>query len=66
MRDYKFCLLDVLEAVEKIKRYMGKKDFKAFATNDLVVDAVLRNLEIIEEAVKHIQGSIVSLQPWIE
>ena len=54
MRDYRFYLLDILEAIEKIKRYTSEKDFKAFAEGDLTVDAVLRNLEIIGEAVKHI------------
>lgn len=54
MRDYRLYLLDILKAIDKIKRYRGKKDFKAFAADDLVVDAVLRNLELIGEAAKHI------------
>lgn len=46
MRDYRLYLVDILEAIEKIKRYTSKEDFKSFAADDLIVDAVLRNLKI--------------------
>jgi len=45
---------DVLEAIAKIERYTSGLTYEAFEANDLVVDAVVRNLEVIGEAVKHI------------
>ena len=41
---------DILEAMDKIERYTKDLTYEAFAKNDMVVDAVIRNLEIIGEA----------------
>lgn len=66
MRDYRLYLLDILEAIDKIKRYTSKRDFKSFAGDDLVVDAVLRNLELVGEAVKHIPEKAKESYPDIK
>lgn len=58
MRDYKLYLEDILEAIEKIERYTENLIFEEFKKNDLVVDAVIRNLEIIGEAVKNLPYNI--------
>lgn len=53
-RDVRLFLHDRLEAIEKIERYTAGLGFEEFEANDMVVDAVVRNLEIIGEAAKHI------------
>ncbi len=44
----------MLEAIEKIERYTSGLTFAEFETNDMAADAVVRNLEIIGEAARHI------------
>lgn len=47
-------LLDILEAVRRIRRYIEELTYKEFLKNYEKQDAVLRNIEIIGEAVKNI------------
>jgi len=46
-------LVDILEAIEKIERYTEGLTLDEFWENDLVADAVVRDLEVIGEAVQH-------------
>ncbi len=46
-------LIEVQEAIAKIERYVAGLNYEAFSSSDLVVDAVVRNLEVIGEAVRH-------------
>jgi uncharacterized protein with HEPN domain len=57
-RDWLLYWSDMNEAVAKILRYTGGMGQLEFASNDLVRDAVLRNLEIIGEAAKHIPQEV--------
>ena len=50
-RDYKLFLEDILESIQKIEKYTNNLTFEDFSQSDMVVDAVIRNLEIIGEAV---------------
>ena len=65
-RDYKIYLNDLLEAIGKIKRYTEGQNYQQFSGDPKTIDAVLRNLEIIGEAIKQIPESIRSEQPEIE
>ena len=57
---------DMLEAIEKIERYTEYiEDSEEFKGKDIVVDAVLRNLEIIGEAAANIPREIRSKYPEI-
>ncbi|MBI5816625.1 MAG: DUF86 domain-containing protein [Nitrospinae bacterium] len=56
-------LFDILEAADKILRYTVGYNFKVFAGNDLLMDAVERNLEIIGEASRNISGSFKESHP---
>jgi len=66
-RELKAYFDDILSSINKINRYLigiTKEDFK---NNELVIDAVVRNLEIIGEAVKKIPEEIrepYSFVPW--
>ena len=41
---------NILKAVEKIDSYVENLGFREFSANEMVQDAVVRNLEIIGEA----------------
>ena len=43
-------LEDILEGMNKIKKYTEDKDIEEFRSDSMAVDAVLRNLEVIGEA----------------
>jgi uncharacterized protein with HEPN domain len=43
-------LQHILDAIERINRYTSGMDKQAFDANDLVRDAVIRNIEIVGEA----------------
>ncbi|MBI5215885.1 MAG: DUF86 domain-containing protein [Ignavibacteriae bacterium] len=53
-RAYIFFFEDMLKSISKVTRYVGKKSFQKFIDDEILVDAVIRNLEIIGEAVKHV------------
>lgn len=48
-------LAHILQAIERITRYTDDLDEVAFLQNELVQDAVIRNLEILGEASNNIQ-----------
>lgn len=48
-------LAHILEAIERIDRYTEDMDEVAFLHNELIQDAVIRNLEILGEASNNIQ-----------
>ena len=53
-RDVRLYLMDIIDAIQKIEAYTSKMDYEGFMRDDRTKDAVLRNLEIIGEAVKNI------------
>jgi uncharacterized protein with HEPN domain len=60
-RDVRLYLQDIVESIELIESYMQDED--AFATRPIVQDAVVRRLEIIGEAVKHLPESLRAEHP---
>jgi len=65
-QDYRLYLDDILEAAEKIERYLQGVSFQEFTRDSMRVDAVLRNLEIIGEAAKSIPSEVRERQPAVE
>ena len=57
-RTSKLYLTDVFEAIERIDDYLKDLTFEEFSRNKLVIDAVVRNFEIIGEATKHMPEGI--------
>jgi uncharacterized protein with HEPN domain len=47
-------LEDILEAVTNIEAYVAEMDFERFRQDRKTVDAVIRNIEIIGEAARHV------------
>ena len=66
MRDYKQQLDDIHLAIRKIEKYTKDLSLQKFKNNDLVIDAVVRNLEVIGEASKKIPPEIKATTPGIE
>ena len=68
-RQWEFRLQDILKAIDKIELYLNGTTLNQFKKNELVIDAVIRNLEIIGEASKNISPSIKKQYPdipWAE
>lgn len=57
-RSHKLYIDDILGAIAKIEKYTKKITFQKFSNESLVQDAVIRNLEIIGEAVKRLPPEI--------
>lgn len=53
-RDAALYLADIKDSIKKIESYVKKKTFKQFCNDQIVIDAVVRNLEIIGEAANNI------------
>ena len=51
-------LKDILEAVERIQRYIGPMGQREFLGHTEKQDAVVRNLEIIGEAVRNVPAEV--------
>jgi len=56
---------EMLEAVKKIERYTQNLTRESFKKNELVIDAVLRNLEIMGEAAKNVPVEVREQHPEI-
>ena len=65
-RDYKVYLDDILEAASRIQAYTTGLTSKQFSSDLKTLDAVVRNLEIIGEAIKKIPEDIRTKHPSIE
>jgi uncharacterized protein with HEPN domain len=65
-RDYEVYLEDIRDAIDKVKRYTEGLSLEAFESDEKTIDAVVRNLEIVGEAVKMIPDTIRLAHPDIE
>lgn len=62
-------LRDISSSMDRISRYMKGLDFERFSMNEMVMDAVIRNLQIIGEASKKVSLEIREKYreiPWVE
>lgn len=64
-RDWKILFEEILECIQKIERYTNGFKFDDFASNSMVVDAVVRNIEIIGEAAKNVPFAIKEKTPEV-
>jgi uncharacterized protein with HEPN domain len=64
-RKHVFYLEDMLTSMDRIIEYIGELEFIQFKQNHMIVDAVVRNFEILGEASKHIPDAIVEKYPDI-
>ncbi len=59
-RETKLYLNDVLTCIERIREYTDSLSFEEFSADNRTIDAVVRNFEIIGEAVKNIPPELRS------
>lgn len=64
-RNWRFRIQDILKSIQKIEAYIEDMTASQFKKNELVIDAVVRNLEIIGEASKNIAQTTRCLYPDI-
>ena len=65
-RDYKVYLEDILDAIIKIQLYTENLSPETFFADSKTIDAVVRNLEIIGEAIKKLPEEVRSSHPEVE
>lgn len=58
-------LMDMLEASQKVQHYLKDKTFEDFLRDEMLKDAVERNLEIIGEAARRISEDLKQENPGI-
>lgn len=64
-RKYLLYLEDILLSMHRIQEYIGVLTLDEFAENYMIVDAVVRNFEIIGEAAKNIPIDVTNKYPDI-
>jgi len=64
-RQYLLFIQGILTTIEKIKTFVGTMAFKEFLDNEKTKSAVVRELEIIGDATKHIPSHIRRKYPNI-
>ena len=65
-RNPRLYLEDIQQSCVKVLRFTAGLSFEQFKQDDLIYDAVLRNLEIIGEAAKNVPEEICQRFPAIE
>ena len=58
-RDVIFFLNDIFKSIERIEKYTKDMDYIEFEKDHKTFDAVIRNLEIIDEAVKNLKSEVI-------
>jgi uncharacterized protein with HEPN domain len=65
-RDIRLFLMDIIEAIENIMEYTHGMDYEDFIKDKKTMDAVIRNLEIVGEAVKSMPEEIKKDYPEVD
>ena len=66
LKDYKLYLDDILDAIRWIEKYTKGLSYSQFIQRKIVSDAVIKNLEIIGEAVKRLPLDVKMLHPEVD
>ena len=66
MRDPLLFLEDIIKSLSKINRYIEGMEYSDIAKDEKTVDALIRNLEVVGEAVKNIPDTIREKYPEVE
>lgn len=64
-RDYSLYLDDMLTSMLRIEEYIGDMEFQKFKMSYMIIDAIIRNFEIIGEASKNVPFEIKNKYPEI-
>ncbi len=67
MKNNEIYLDDIISSIKKIEKYINNVSFEEFSDNEMIVDAVVRNLEIIGEAARNLEDDFKETNshiPW--
>jgi uncharacterized protein with HEPN domain len=64
-RDWTLRVGDILEAIDRIAQYTAGMTWEVFSSDQKTLDAVIRNIEVIGEAARHVPDDVVSQYPEI-
>ncbi|MBF0520766.1 MAG: DUF86 domain-containing protein [Nitrospirae bacterium] len=59
-RDWKLLIEDILTCANRIIKYTENMDIKEFSTDEKTIDAVMRNFQVIGEAVKNLPKELIN------
>lgn len=62
-RDWRLRIQDIIDCIEKIQRYTSDLSFGDFAEDEIILDAVERNLITIGEAARYVPEEIKGKYP---
>jgi len=68
-REWRLRIDDILDAIARIEQYVEGLTLEQFQADQKTIDAVVRNLEIIGEAVRHLSADSENLldgAPWVD
>ena len=66
MKDDRLYLIHISESIDKIESYTAGLDFEEFEKQNLVQDAVLRNLQVFAESTQRLSDDFKMRHPEIE
>ena len=64
-RDFRLFLDDILDCCDRVQDYTAGYTYDQFSSDPKTIDAVVRNLEIIGEAVKSLPAEVLEKRPEI-
>lgn len=64
-RSARLFVVDMLRAIDKIARYTKGMDVASFSADEVIVDAVLRNLMVLGEAARSVPPEVRDAHPEI-
>jgi uncharacterized protein with HEPN domain len=65
LRDARPYLQDMLDSIERIRRYTAGMDSAAFHEDEVVQDAVIRRIEVMGEAVSYLPDDLKARFPQV-
>lgn len=66
MKDDRLYLIHIAESIARIESYMAGMDLAAFMKNNLVQDAVIRNLQVLAESTQRLSDDFKGKHSNIE
>lgn len=64
-REPKLYFQDIIDSIKKIEGYLEDRTYEKFVNDEMVLDAVIRNIEIIGEAAKNVPEETKNSHPEI-
>lgn len=58
LKDWTLRVNDIFEAADRIQRFTAEMTFESFLADERTIDAVIRNIEIVGEAIRYIPEDI--------